>query len=207
MPSSGRSRRMPSPTHHQQGQAAGGQTPPVIRVRAAYKFEAQEDDELPLPKGLEIIAFMREVILLSSELDRVLPLISLPSMLQDESWWWGQTPEGKVGIFPANFVTVLGTSISSFFRCTMARAGCSLCVLTFSRVQRAIRTVCPLVKTMMMETRMWRRKRARVRSRSLSQSPARKPSLRRSRRRGRSHRLLQARARSPARARSSDWRR
>jgi hypothetical protein len=34
---------------------------PVVRVRAAYKFDSQEEDELPLPKGLELIAFMREV--------------------------------------------------------------------------------------------------------------------------------------------------
>jgi CCR4-NOT transcriptional regulation complex NOT5 subunit len=34
----------------------------VVRVRAAYKFESQEEDELPLPKGLELIAFMREVL-------------------------------------------------------------------------------------------------------------------------------------------------
>ena len=29
--------------------------------------------------------------------------------VQDECWWWGQRPDGRVGIFPSNFVTVLGT--------------------------------------------------------------------------------------------------
>jgi hypothetical protein len=44
----------------------------VVRVRATYNFEAHEEDELSLPKGLELIVFMREVPHPPSNLVRLL---------------------------------------------------------------------------------------------------------------------------------------
>jgi hypothetical protein len=61
------------------------QTHKVVRVRATFNFEGLEEDELSLPKGLELVATMRE----------------------DDNWLWGQHPDGRLGIFPLNFVTVL----------------------------------------------------------------------------------------------------
>jgi len=63
----------------------------VVKVRTNHKFQAHEEDELTLPEGAELIAFMQE----------------------DNNWWWGELPDGKVGIFPSNYVTVLEGDPSS----------------------------------------------------------------------------------------------
>jgi len=90
------------------------QTHKVVRVRATFNFEGLEEDELSLPKGLELVATMREVAPPQIFLVHgpALPSHSklfLTLVVKDDNWLWGQHPDGRLGIFPLNFVTVLGT--------------------------------------------------------------------------------------------------
>merc|ERR1712080_548119 len=56
-----------------------------IKAQAIYDYEAEDDTEISFLPG--------DVI---TEIDQF-----------DEGWWTGRAPDGKVGMFPANYVQLL----------------------------------------------------------------------------------------------------
>ena len=56
-----------------------------VIVKAIFKFDAEEEDELNFRPGEEFIVIQKE----------------------DEKWWWGEKCDGSVGLFPHNFALVM----------------------------------------------------------------------------------------------------
>eukprot|EP00047_Mylnosiga_fluctuans_P003769 m.230841 g.230841 ORF g.230841 m.230841 type:complete len:803 (+) comp12124_c0_seq1:82-2490(+) len=69
------------------GAKQGEATLAVGRARARFAYAARSPDELTFERGVELIIVNMEEA--------------------DPGWWRGQLPDGKVGIFPANYVQVL----------------------------------------------------------------------------------------------------
>lgn len=59
----------------------------IGRARARFAYQAKSHDELSFERGTEIVVLSTED--------------------QDPGWWRGQLPDGKVGMFPANYVQQL----------------------------------------------------------------------------------------------------
>lgn len=59
----------------------------IGRARARFAYQAKSHDELTFERGTEIVVLSTDD--------------------QDPGWWRGQLPDGKVGMFPANYVQKL----------------------------------------------------------------------------------------------------
>lgn len=85
--SQGRSRRTSKRTESQEEDPAGSEWDVKVYVRALFSFRGQMDCDLIFNKGEKIELLTRT----SEQFD----------------WWEGKTADGKLGIFPANYVKII----------------------------------------------------------------------------------------------------
>jgi hypothetical protein len=111
----------------------------VVRVRATYKFDAHEEDELSLPKGLELIVFMREVPTALQSLKRLLD--SLKPSCRTRAGCGASIPTGE-------WESSLPTSSLSWVRVVLLDLF-SRPASHHMRLQRATSTTSPFARTMM----------------------------------------------------------